>query len=93
MFYFNYRVYTIDYQVTDPTGIAELTLENIAVWPNPATNVLYLDIVDGTTVSVFDMTGRRVMQGRYEGQLDVSNMTPGLYAIKAEGYTVKFVKE
>ena len=89
----NYRVYTIDYQVTDPTGIAELTLENIAVWPNPATNVLYLDIVDGTTVSVFDMTGRRVMQGRYEGQLDVSNMTPGLYAIKAEGYTVKFVKE
>ena len=49
--------------------------------------------MNGTTISVFDMTGRRVMQERYEGQLDVSNLTPGLYAIKAEGYTVKIVKE
>jgi hypothetical protein len=88
-----FMAFTIGFDVSDPTGITELTSESIAVWPNPATNVLYLDIVDGTTVSVFDMTGRRVMQGRYEGQLDVSNMTPGLYAIKAEGYTVKFVKE
>ena len=88
-----FMAFTIGFHVSDPTGITELTSESIAVWPNPATNVLYLDIVDGTTVSVFDMTGRRVMQGRYEGQLDVSNMTPGLYAIKAEGYIVKFVKE
>jgi hypothetical protein len=88
-----FMAFTIGFHVSDPTGITELTPESIAVWPNPATNVLYLDIVDGTTVSIFDMTGRRVMQGRYEGQLDVSNMTPGLYAIKAEGYTVKFVKE
>jgi hypothetical protein len=89
----NYRVYTIDYQLTDPTSIAELTSESIAVWPNPTTNVLYLDVLDGTTVSVFDMTGRRVMQQRYKGQLDVSKLIPGLYTIKAGDFEVRFVKE
>jgi len=84
---------TIDFHVSDPTGITELTSESIAVWPNPATNVLYLDVVDGTTVNVFDITGRKVMQEGYVSQLDVSGLAPGLYAIKAGDYEVRFVKE
>jgi hypothetical protein len=52
-----------------------------------------LDVVDGTNVSVFDMTGRMVMQQHYEGQLDVRKLAPGLYALKVEEATVRFVKE
>ena len=52
-----------------------------------------LDIIDGVTISVFDMMGRMVLQERYEGKLDVSQLVPGIYAIKAEGYTARFVKE
>ena len=89
----DYRVYTIDYQVTDPTIIAEQQEESIAIWPNPAGDILHLNVMDGASVSVFDMTGRMVMQQRYEGKLDVSNLVPGLYAIKAEGCTVRFVKK
>ena len=63
------------------------------VWPNPASNQLHIDVMDGTTVSVFDMRGRLVMQERYEGKLDVSRLVSGVYAIKAEGCTVRFVKE
>ncbi len=85
---------TINYYVTDPTiGITEQTEESIALWPNPATNILYLDVMDGTPVSVFDMTGRLVRQQRYEGQIDVSSLAPGIYALKAEGSTIRFVKE
>jgi hypothetical protein len=85
---------TINYYVTDPTiGITEQTAKNIALWPNPATNILYLDVMEGTTVSVFDMKGRMVKQERYEGQINVSDLVPGIYAIKAEGRTVRFVKE
>ena len=71
----------------------EQTLESLSVWPNPTDNVLHLNVVDGSTVSVFDMTGRMVMQQRYEGQLDVSRLVPGLYAIKAGDNKVRFVKE
>jgi hypothetical protein len=90
----DYWVYTIDYQVTDPTiGIAEQTVESISLWPNPATNILYLDVMNGTTVSVFDMTGRMVRQERYEGQINLRDLAPGVYAIKAEDFTGRFVKE
>ena len=88
-----FMAFTIGFHVSDPTGITELASESIAVWPNPATNVLNLDVVDGTTVSVFDMTGRLVIRQRYEGQLDVGCLVPGCYAIKAGGSVVRFVKE
>ena len=86
--------FTILYNLTDPTiGIAEQTAESVTLWPNPVVNFLYLDIVDGTSVSVFDMTGRMVKQERYEGKIDVSTLAPGIYTIKAEGVTKRFVKE
>ena len=89
----NYRIYTIDYQVTDPTvGIEEQTANSVAIWPNPATDVLYLDIMDGETISIFDMTGRMVMQQRYEGKVDVSDLASGIYTVKAEYFTIRFVK-
>jgi len=89
----HYQAWTIDFTVTDPTGIDEQTAESMAAWPNPTSNTLYLNVMNGTTVSVFDMTGRMVMQQRYEGQLDVSNLVPGLYAIKVGDRKVRFVKE
>lgn len=88
-----FQAWTVNFAVEDPTGIAEQTEDNIMVWPNPASNQLHIDVMDGTTVSVFDMRGRLVMQERYEGKLDVSRLVSGVYAIKAEGCTVRFVKE
>jgi hypothetical protein len=73
-------------------GVAEPSQESLSVWPNPTVDMLHLNVADGATVSVFDMTGRLVMQQRYEGQLDVSRLAPGLYAVKAEGCSARFVK-
>lgn len=85
---------TIDFVVTDPTlGIAEQAAESVAVWPNPTNDILYLNITDGTVVSVFDMTGRMVMQQRYEGTLDVSGLASGVYAVKIENFMVRFIKK
>ncbi len=88
-----FQAWTINFTVTDVTGIAEHTAGSLSVWPNPAGDLLQIDVVDGTTVSVFDMTGRLVMQERYEGRLDVSQLAPGVYAVKAGDCTVKFMKE
>lgn len=88
------------YQITglfmvpeDPTTVAEQTAEVLVGWPNPVGSTLHLDVMEGETVSVFDMTGRMVKQERYEGKLDVSDLVSGIYAIKADGHMVKFVKE
>ena len=88
-----YMAFTIGFHVSDPLDVAEQSSESLSVWPNPTANMLHLNVADGSTVSVFDMTGRLVMQQRYEGQLDVSRLAPGLYAIKTKGCLVRFVKE
>lgn len=87
-----YMAFTIGFHVSDPLDVAEQSSESLSVWPNPTSNMLHLNVTDGSTVSVFDMTGRMVMQGRYEGQLDVSRLAPGLNAVKAEGCSARFVK-
>lgn len=88
------------YQITglfmvteDPTSVAEQTEEVLAVWPNPVGNTLHLDVMEGESVSVFDMTGRMVKQECYVGKLDVSDLGSGIYAVRAGGRMVKFVKE
>ena len=89
----DYWAFTIDFYVTDPLGVAEQLSESLAVWPNPVDNVLHLNVGEGSTVSVFDMTGRMVMQEKYQGKLDVSNLISGVYAIKVECFVARFVKE
>lgn len=77
-----------------PTSVNEICNENLmTLWPNPADDVLYLDVVDGTAVSIFDITGRMVKREKYQGQVDVSNLTSGIYTIKVDDITVRFVKE
>ena len=55
----DYRVYTIDYQVTNPTSVAELDPES--------------DVADGTSVRIFDLTGRIVTTDK---------LSPGIYLIQ-----------
>ncbi len=87
-----YMAFTIGFHVSDPMGIAEQSSVSLSVWPNPTIDMLHLNVADGAAVSVFDMTGRMVMQQRYEGQLDVSRLAPGLYAVKAADCSARFVK-
>lgn len=84
---------TIDFVVTDPASVAEQTAESVTIWPNPANDMVYLNVADGTAVSVFDITGRVVMQQRYNGLLDIRELASGVYTMKANGLTVRFVKE
>jgi len=78
----------------NPSAVDEIHLEGLTqLWPNPVANILYLDIADGTPITVFDMTGRMVKRESYQGQLDVSQLVPGVYAVKVDGLTVRFVKK
>lgn len=74
-------------------GVNQPAIESVTLWPNPADNILYLNVKNGATVSIFDVTGRMVKREKYQGHIDVSKLSSGIYTIKTEGVTVKFVKE
>lgn len=73
----DYRVYTIDYQVTNPVGIAEQTMDDL----------------EGQPVNVYDMTGRLVFQGCYNGYRCFEGLKPGVYVINTAGHSLKVMIE
>jgi len=65
-----------------------------AIWPVPASNVLYWNAQRPSTVQVTDLQGRSVLQSRNTAQLDVSTLVPGSYLLHfADGTRRAFVKE
>ena len=51
-----------------------------------------LEGVENEVISVYDATGRLVMQQVYNYNLDVSGLAKGVYAVKTQKGIVKFVK-
>ena len=56
-------------------------------YPNPASTVVTLDLGadGGTAVKVFDRLGRRVLEARAAGRLDVSGLPAGVYVACVAG--------
>ena len=82
-------------------GIGDFQIDNLALYPNPATNVLYMEGLPQADleVRIVDMQGRIVMSQSIQTNngLDVSSLTSGMYQLMiVDGNTIvgnkKFVK-
>lgn len=76
----DYQVYTIDYQVMDPTGVSEQAINS-------------LESLVGQTISIYDLTGRLVLRDCFNGQLRYEGLKPGLYFATVGGCSFKFVNK
>lgn len=74
-------------------NVIEISSETLSVYPNPTTDVLNIEGVDNEMISIYDATGRLVLQQIYNENLDVSTLAKGVYAVKTGIGIVKFVKE
>ena len=63
--------------------------DQVTVYPNPASSTLHIEGVEhGESITVYDMTGRSVMQARFSDELSVEQLRSGLYLLQittAEG--------
>ena len=79
-----------DYQENAPTLVPVRQVENVKVYPNPTTGVLYLDLktLQGTaTVDIVDMTGtvvlsRKLGESELLNRMDLSGLTNGFYIVR-----------
>lgn len=73
---------------SDATGINELGSTVKAIYPNPATDYLTIELAkdEPTTMRLLDITGKTLVQQniREHYQLDVQKLKPGLYFIQLE---------
>lgn len=82
------------------TAISETNAETFSAYPNPATNRLYVTLPAasqaGSSVVLYDMSGRPVMRQAATGGKVVLNLTalaPGAYFLRAGSYVRKIVKK
>ncbi len=77
-------------------GLEEVKDHNIMVYPNPTCSELNLRNCNGTTKNLFDLTGRLVLQSKYE-RIDISHLENGIYILRVSDkgrmiYTTKIIK-
>lgn len=69
----------------DPTGINNIKVETLNVYPNPATDNIYIKNSEKLSeLSIYSVNGKMVYNtNNPSNTIDISNLTSGVYAIKA----------
>lgn len=98
--WYNGGNYDIDYETEiyrfftnslDVTHIDEQSFESVSVHPNPATNLIQLNVDKATDIIIYNLMGAKVMQCVTDGQIDVSPLTNGVYFIQTDSGRAKFI--
>jgi PKD repeat protein len=93
---------TRDIQVIEEgVGVEKWTMERgqWTIYPNPASKQLRVTVGDGFetrpyNIEIYDVVGQMVMQGKLQNNIiNVESLSSGMYFLKVNGKTVKFVKE
>ena len=87
-------------QLLTGLGIIDLTPLTVAIYPNPASNLLFLDLPpEKCQIEIYTVSGELVLSQQAFGhqQIDIGHLTAGLYFAKiftsSQVSTVKFVKK
>lgn len=75
---------TLDITVNETASLSKLVSQDITLYPNPVTNELHLKGLEGagTSISIFDMSGKEVVNMGYAAVVDVRNLPTGNYVLK-----------
>ena len=74
--------------------IHENSLPNIKIYPNPASNIVYIQTENGSTpeLKLYSLDGKLLQQIR-DTEIDVSNYPAGLYLLSIDGQMAKIIKK
>jgi hypothetical protein len=84
--------------VYNPTvGVEEASADKIAVYPNPVSENLFVNMagISGASVSVFDITGKKVMQHNLTEKLNsinVASLANGMYVYQVSNNAKEILK-
>jgi hypothetical protein len=76
--------------------ISELNKPEMKIYPNPATDVIFIENLQSETpdhIIMADITGRIVYQSSFSDRIDVSHLPKGMYLLSVYTNTGKFVRK
>ena len=90
-------VFTGDFETEKIDGINENTENHLIIFPNPANHELKITNYEGGEIEIYDIMGKTLMSlttlPSPETTIDVSHLPTGMYFLKIDKKTAKFVKE
>ena len=73
-----------DYIHTIPSGISLIEQASLNVYPNPASDYIFIETEQNCEVSLIDLSGKKVLSSHYErglNKIDVSDLDGGVYFV------------
>ncbi|MBQ1605971.1 MAG: T9SS type A sorting domain-containing protein, partial [Bacteroidales bacterium] len=77
--------FKIAYSVGEPTSRHEIDMDDIAIYPNPATTEVIIEGNNLSHLTLYDITGRCIVESEIESDIhtiNTSNLSGGTYIIK-----------
>ncbi len=74
---------------------SKINNSDIFIYPNPVSNIIMIQGIDSSDMqsySIFDTYGKKIIEGEFNKQIDVSYLIPGVYFIKVGNKSYKFIK-
>lgn len=86
---------------TNALSTSDRQLSNLAIYPNPANNVISISTPENTEISdvaIFDLLSKKVLSSTQTQNINISDLAPGTYLLKAStingsSITKKIVKK
>jgi hypothetical protein len=80
-----------------PTGINDIKISNIKIYPNPTNNIINIEGLnknENNTIQIFDVQGKLVITKTIneKGTIDFSELNKGVYVIKIGEVVQRIVK-
>ncbi len=69
------------------------SIKQFDVFPNPATNILYCNTDKNIEYQIIDIQGRVILKGFTQGSIEIDTLQNGIYLLKLDNYSMKFIKE
>jgi hypothetical protein len=84
------------YKTGTSLGINDVGSTQIKIYPNPANDVLNIDIenIENYVVSLISIYGQTI--GQYKpthNQINISNLVPGIYFIKLSNHEKEYIQK
>ena len=91
-------LFSLSFYVAEGSGVSQVTTsEGVSLRRNPVESTLEFNgtLESKTALNIFDLTGglRLGIQGWSGESVDVSGLTSGIYILKFDNHTIKFIKK
>ena len=74
--------YQYDFYYSNYNGLDDPTENHLAVWPNPATEVVHIEGLEAAEVQVYNALGQLVKTVRNSNEINVAGLAEGVYLVR-----------